>query len=360
MVFIAGITLALFIELLLIFKKNKSGSDKILAVWMVLIITQFFLKYLIFSGAIYNYPFLWGVELPIPLIQSVMLYLYIASVTNQLPYKKIWIYLNFLPAFAMYLYLIKFLFLPVEQKAYVYNNLGAGYKVFTYIRLFAIFLSGIIYIAWSLLLLRKHRHNILNKFSYQDKINLQWLRLLIFGIVGIWFLIFLFFLNDIIIFIGVVAFVFMIGFFGIRQSRIFSVEKELPGSNDKKVKYYKSGLTEELSGKLYRELLCLMNEEKLFRKNNLCADDLASRLNIHPNYLSQIINEKEGKNFYDFVNHFRVEDFKRLISDPKNKNLTLLYVALDCGFNSKSSFNRNFKKHTGVTPSVYFASFKKE
>ena len=72
------------------------------------------------------------------------------------------------------------------------------------------------------------------------------------------------------------------------------------------------------------------------------------------------VNKKVGKNFYDFVNQYRLEEFKRLLSDPKNRNLTLLSLAIDCGFNSKSSFNRHFKKVTGQTPSQYFAALKRD
>ena len=356
MIYIAGITIAVFFEFLLLSKKNKSEPDKILAIWMLLIIIHLSLIYLFSSGAIHNFPFLWGVELPIPLLHGVMLYLYVASMTNQLPQNRKLLFLHFLPAAAMYVYLVSFLILPVERKDFVYKNYGAGYEVFTAVRLIIIIISGIIYVIWSHLLLRKHRQNILSRFSYKDKINLQWLQILISGTIGIWLLIFLFFRNDVFIFMGVVVFVFMIGFFGIRHVKIFDGEKEIPDNAERKAKYSKSGLTKELSEKLYAELLRLMNEDLMFRKNDLATNDLASKLNVHPNYLSQIINEREGKNFYDFINQYRIEAFIKLISDPKNRNTTLLSMAFDCGFNSKSSFNRNFKKVIGKTPSEYFDS----
>jgi AraC-like DNA-binding protein len=79
----------------------------------------------------------------------------------------------------------------------------------------------------------------------------------------------------------------------------------------------------------------------------------STKLGVHPNYLSQIINQKEKKNFYDFVNTYRFEEFKKLIAQQKNQQYTLLSLAYDCGFSSKSSFNRYFKKATGQTPSEY-------
>lgn len=358
MFFIAGITIALFIQVLLIAKKNKSQSDNILAMWIFLIIIHLCLFYIFYTGKIRSYSFLWGVEIPIPLLQSVMLYLYAASVTNQLPQKRKLILLHFIPAAAMYIYLIPFFMLPAEQKAFVYKNRGAGFEVFNIIRIVLTLFSGIFYVTWSSLLLKKHRQKILNQFSYQDKINLRWLQILTAGMGVIWLLIFFSYRNGSITFVGVVLFVFLIGYFGIRQVKIFTEEKELP-EEAKKEKYSKSGLTEETSERLYKELLNLMLEECMYRKSDLSINDLAVKLNVHPNYLSQIINEKEEKNFYEFVNHYRVEEFRKLISDPKNQNLTLLSLAFDCGFNSKSSFNRHFKKITGQTPSQYYINLKK-
>ena len=96
-----------------------------------------------------------------------------------------------------------------------------------------------------------------------------------------------------------------------------------------------------------------MENEKLYLDNNLSLKQLSEKLDIHPNYLSQIINERLNKNFYDFVNEYRVNEFKKITLLPKNKNFTLLSLAYDCGFNSKSSFNNVFKKFTKQTPSEF-------
>ncbi|MGC9332473.1 MAG: helix-turn-helix domain-containing protein, partial [Bacteroidales bacterium] len=71
------------------------------------------------------------------------------------------------------------------------------------------------------------------------------------------------------------------------------------------------------------------------------------------NQLSQIINQQAGVNFYDFVNKYRIEEFLHIAK--KNKNFSLLAMALDAGFNSKSSFNYIFKKQKGLSPSQYLA-----
>ena len=96
-----------------------------------------------------------------------------------------------------------------------------------------------------------------------------------------------------------------------------------------------------------------MQKEKLYKNSELTLADLSQKLNVHPNVLSQVINSAEQKNFYDYVNHLRVEEFKTIILLPENQKFTLLSIAFECGFNSKTAFNRNFKKATGFSPSEY-------
>ncbi|MBN1791468.1 MAG: AraC family transcriptional regulator [Bacteroidales bacterium] len=91
-------------------------------------------------------------------------------------------------------------------------------------------------------------------------------------------------------------------------------------------------------------------------ETKLTLNTLAVELNISVNHLSQIINQYQGKNFYDFVNEYRVEEFKTRVASPKNQHLSILAIAFDSGFNSKSSFNLVFKNHTGMTPSQFMAA----
>lgn len=353
-IFVAGIGVAVLIELLLLSKKNKSASDKILTLWMFLIAVHLFLFYVSFTGEIYNFPFLLGMELPLPLFHGVFLYLYVSILTYQLPKNRKALLLHFVPAGAMYLYLITFFILPNEQKALVYRNRGAGFESFNLIRHYAVLFSGIVYVAWSMMLLKHHRHRIQDEFSDLEKVNLRWLQILTFGLGCIWLLLILFH-DDIWIFSGVVALIFVIGFFGVRQSSIFTqaLPEPIEAESEQKEKYEKSGLSEETSEQLHGALIRLMTEERLYRRSDLSINELATKLGVHPNYLSQVINQRERKHFYDFVNTYRIEEFRQMIAMQKNRQFTLLSLALDCGFSSKTSFNRYFKKVTGQTPSEF-------
>jgi AraC-like DNA-binding protein len=259
----------------------------------------------------------------------------------------------------VYVYLVAFFVLPADQKIQIYRNRGAGYEIFLMIKSYAIACSGIFYVTWSALLLRIHRHNIRDQFSNLERINLRWLQILTFGLGCIWFLV-IFFRSELLIMGGVVIFIFLIGFFGVRQADIFTPKQLTTESDEQKKKYPKSGLTEENSRKLHQALMQLMTEDALYKESDLSINDLASKLDVHPNYLSQVVNQEEKKNFYDFVNTYRIEEFKRLIAIPKNRQFTLLSLAHDCGFSSKSSFNRCFKKVTGQTPSEYAATLNRD
>lgn len=100
-------------------------------------------------------------------------------------------------------------------------------------------------------------------------------------------------------------------------------------------------------------LLKYLEEEKPYLDPNLSLRSLAELINIHPNQLSWLLNESIGKNFNEFVNHYRVSAFQRLCKDPKNSHITLIGLAYESGFNSKSVFNTSFKKEIGLTPKVY-------
>ncbi|MBO0930110.1 helix-turn-helix domain-containing protein [Fibrella aquatilis] len=104
---------------------------------------------------------------------------------------------------------------------------------------------------------------------------------------------------------------------------------------------------------LYARLLTFMTTERPYLEPELSLADLARRLHTNPVALSQVINAGVGKNFNDFVNSYRVEAFKAAVSSPVNRHLSLLGIALDCGFNSKATFNRAFKKFTGLMPKEF-------
>jgi AraC-like DNA-binding protein len=102
-----------------------------------------------------------------------------------------------------------------------------------------------------------------------------------------------------------------------------------------------------------KRLETLMLNEKPWLEPELSLADLAQRLQTNPSLLSAAVNGAFGKNFNDFVNEYRVEAVKKMLHDPASRHYSLLGIGLECGFNSKSTFNRVFKKMTGIAPGDY-------
>ncbi|WP_101448037.1 helix-turn-helix domain-containing protein [Aquimarina sp. MAR_2010_214] len=122
---------------------------------------------------------------------------------------------------------------------------------------------------------------------------------------------------------------------------------------EKKGKKRKELLSKEQTKEYAQKLLNHIRQDTPYLNPDLTLKSLASHLEIHPNQLSWLINHEFNKNFSEFINHYRVEAFKRISKDPKNSHITLIGLAFESGFNSKTVFNTFFKKETGMTPMQY-------
>ncbi|GJM34902.1 MAG: hypothetical protein DHS20C18_39030 [Saprospiraceae bacterium] len=121
-----------------------------------------------------------------------------------------------------------------------------------------------------------------------------------------------------------------------------------------KRKYKKALLDKKLLAQYKQQLEVLMSTEKPFLDPELTLRALAQMLDIPPNHLSQLLNEGFDKNFAEFINTYRLETFKSKAADPTQQHLTILALAFDSGFNSKTVFNTFFKKMEGKTPKAYW------
>ena len=93
-----------------------------------------------------------------------------------------------------------------------------------------------------------------------------------------------------------------------------------------------------------------MQHDQLYKDAELTLSQLAKKLSTNSSVLSKVVNQGFGLNFNDFVNEYRVQAVIALLKAGEQKNQTLLGIAFDCGFNSKATFNRAFKKQTGISP----------
>lgn len=370
MFFVLGIFLAIFLGILLLIKKKKSRADKVLTIWIIFLIATQLLRYLTWTKFFFKYPHWLGVELSLPILHAVLLYFYVREVTGN-PLKNIWAILpHFVTTVLLFVLVIPFYRSTGEEKIYVYQNHSTEFEWFETFALPLLVIAGIGYSIWSFIIIKKHQKSIQNNFSNTDKKELQWLKYLVIGNASLYVL--SIFYDNYIIFMGIVILVLFIGFFGINQLDIFHapsiVDDEDTASNSiskqhkKDVKkprtiskrYEKSGLTEEMASEIYSQLNNVMDEDALYKNESITLTELASFLEVHPNHLSQVINEQEGKNFYNYINSLRIKEFIKLALLPENKKYTMISLAYDVGFSSKSTFNKHFKNNTGKTPTEFF------
>jgi AraC-like DNA-binding protein len=118
-------------------------------------------------------------------------------------------------------------------------------------------------------------------------------------------------------------------------------------------KYETSSLTSERAARGLDTVLHALEVDRAYLDPDLTLTSLAARLRMPVSHVSQIINERLHQSFTDLINHYRVEEAKRRIVDPAWRHYTLLAIAEEVGFRSKSSFNAVFKKHTQMTPSEF-------
>ena len=276
---------------------------------------------------------------------------------------------HIIPFILFNLYILICSFLPVASEKLNIERLAREFDppfLFLFFLLLTA-LSGTLYFILTIRLFRKLDIRIFNNYSYSAELDLNWLRWLVFIFGIIWTVLItitvihhVFRLFSMIfctdgLFLSLSVFVILMGYFGLKQKVIFSSEDILVSRDSltPSAKYAGSRLTESEAELHAEKLTDYMKSSRPYLNPELTLSQLAGELGISSHILSQVINEKLGVNFFDFINDYRVESFKQKIVDPRYGNFSLLGIAFECGFNSKSAFNRIFKLKTGFTPSQY-------
>jgi AraC-like DNA-binding protein len=118
-------------------------------------------------------------------------------------------------------------------------------------------------------------------------------------------------------------------------------------------KYARSSLSEEDKSEILKKLIESMENEKLYRNNMVSQSQVSKKLLIPVHHISQVINEKLNKSFFEFIAMYRIKEAEQILSNPEKSHLTVEEIAEEVGYISKSAFNKTFKKITGKTPSEY-------
>ncbi len=218
-------------------------------------------------------------------------------------------------------------------------------------------------------LLKHHKENVTNYYSDLEHKTLSWIKTIIFIFLGFHVL---WIIED---FIGlqnedyadylaqisaILTFfmVYWIGYNGFSQPEIFRQKQFFAPEKTKTTPDRVTEVSEE-SKEEFKVLRARIDAEKLFSNPDLNLQSLAEVFHVKEKRLSKLINQHSGTNFYQFINRFRVNEFKKLMQSPKAAQLSILGLAQEAGFSSKSTFYSAFKTLEGMTPKQYESSLKK-
>jgi AraC-like DNA-binding protein len=350
-IYYIGMVQAWFAALLIYRKPSKGTADKLLIIWLLAIGVEMLysllnLKYLVFLPDL----------IILPLSYGPFLLFYTRLLVSKQDFFLPKIYLHLSPV-VIFILLSAIWRKPIDINAVNFFQKGA--LTWLAIANFALFFGSILYYWIKVFrLINNHNKTLSDHFSYHsDSIKLTWLKTIavwiLGGFIGSAVTFFIFSLQDIFPFnpiqvfhFGLLIFTFSISFYGIHQPVLYQRKQT-------KISPEKSLNSTENSNELGVKLKQTMLASKPHLNNELTIHDLSDLLNETPSNISTYLNKEIGVNFFHYINGFRVEEAKRLLTNPAKNKDTLLGIAFDSGFNSKSSFNHIFKKNTGMTPSEY-------
>ncbi|MGV3538543.1 MAG: helix-turn-helix domain-containing protein [Rufibacter sp.] len=397
-IIVGGAVQGLVLAFLLATRTANQLANRLLALLICLISFQAVLVAFDTREFFLAFPHLSKVSWLLPMIFAPLIFLFTSKLTHERPQFRRLEALHFFPAVAVFLLLLPYYLLSREQKiAYLHNFELASKDDFGFIGQLGLLLV-VFYLFWSLLKFREYQKKIADSFSELEKIRLQWLQQFIFFMLSIvavatisfyakkWEIpvltqIYRFHLH----YFGVVGLIYWIGYKTLSQPKIFqdtlpapTAPPILPDTEVAPVpvlepastadgfapatvtKYQKSTLSQGDSQTYLEQLLAYMEEGKPYLQPTLTIQELSESLGISKHHVSQIINNRLGKNFYDFINQYRVAEAQLLLVNPRYRHLTTLAIAEEAGFNSKATFNAVFKKQTGQTPSEYIKTYHQD
>jgi AraC-like DNA-binding protein len=348
----------------LLHKKGNKTSNRLLA-FLLFVFSLHLAEYVFIASELYRrLPQVIGATLPAIFLIGPLYYLYATSLLSAAFAIDLKRALHFVPAVLCYLLLLPFYAKAPEAKAaFLSGIIQNGFIIFPLDLYVLISLStcqmlAYFYLTFTVLL--NYEESFMRESASAEILNLNWLKKM-----SLWFSLYmvLFFIayfqlfllkahrQEIfyVVMLILSGFIHAVGYHAIKQPEIFSAAKPAPAAP----KYQKTALPESKTKTYLEKLLRLLETEKPFLNPELKLSNLAEKLDILPNHLSQVINAELGKNFFDFINEYRITEAKNRLRNPQYGHYSILAIALEVGFNNKASFNRVFKKHTGMTPSDF-------
>lgn len=354
----AGIVQGLYSAMILTHTKLKNPANHYLAI--LLVVLSFSILHSVFIIPYFHnfHNTSFQIKEPFILLVVPFIWLYIKKLNQPQFHFKQRHLLHFVPFVLVMLFSVLFVFHSNginDQKYYSHTLI---INVVLYVGAFCQF---VFYLFYMLRLIRSFKTKALNELSNTENIDPSWLRIFLITFLVVFLLLVLMmviaihklnvaYLNNFIALIFALV-IYVLGYKGLFQQTILIDNKEIIVQNE--VITENESIETKVDEQLLKKLFDFMEIDKPYHDPELTLTSLAGQVKISRNLLSELINSGTGGNFYDFVNKYRVEEVKQLMGNAKFKDFTLLAIAFEAGFPSKSTFNSIFKKFTGLTPSEY-------
>lgn len=343
-----------YIAIVINFNKKIDRTARTL-ISIFIFIHSFFILHICVSITNYEYvfPHSYMMSTIFSFLYGPLLYFYFKRTTQHYSFKRLDL-IHLVPTALFALYLIPIYVLSAEEKlALLFRDVEEGFSManFAVTSLKLTSLIGYGYFIRRLYLKSKKRGELSKQTGLWQR-NLYYIHFLY---IGAYFLYCIFISNGLALFhsqvICMALMVLYVGYFASVQPDVFSGVFSL--NNQMLFKYEKSGLTDSLSKELMENLRRLFDTEKIYKENDICLEMIAQRLNTTRHNASQVINEHFDMNFHELVNKYRIQEAKSILGTDHKKNLNIIDIAYEVGYNNKVTFNKAFKKDTQLTPSEY-------
>ena len=368
-----GMFLGAAIVLFLFFKKSsKTNANIFLGVVILSALLHLLCPFAYFIGWFEHFPMLFRSERFLGFAVGPCIYLYIRSCTQKDFEMRPILWLHFLPTLIDIAFSIPIMMISPEQKIeYFRQFMNTGiFQGINEPRIIPItkVLHAITYGVISFRLILQYRKHLTETTSFIDEAYHRWLLVFSSYLIYPFFIALIFTMysgSSIVLtlfYFGFVFFILAVFASTLLKPEIFHTfphQMPIPNSSEYKTqKYENSSLQEDQKEKYLKILLNHIEKERPYLEPELTLAQLSEQTNIPSHYLSQIINEKMQCNFLDFINKYRVKEAKLKLADHKFDHFTIIAIAFEAGFNSKTTFYSAFKKFADTTPSGYRKSLK--
>lgn len=342
LIFFAAALQGFLLSLTLWLHKRNVSANHILACWLVWLSVDL-LGQIYYQQAYREYPQFIGLTNFFPLTYGGFLFLYVKSLVNREAFSRK-DFLHFLPFVLMMLLISDYLLLSGQEKLQLIEDIiasKAGWRMDLVDWVMDI--TGFSYAFITLWMFRKQALTS----------GLIWLRIMLTINCVIWTFVFVscFFPDQLpiqdnqVIYLLSSLFIYILGYFSLKTPEIFSPSKESGP------KYGDNRLSDDLREQVSQSLETYLQQTEIWKDSQLSLSQLADKSGFSAHHISQVLNDYLGKSFNDYLAEFRIQAVCRQLLIDMDKSI--LDIAMECGFSSKSSFNASFKKITGTTPSQY-------